>query len=201
MVFYKLQVGRDHPFIEISKENDWEEISCSENSGHQRAGRRLTGLFLDVLSLSVVDFSRTVLSDVVITDKALSALRGARLTGFTAAPTIAVRTPRDARRTRLPRLWELVIVGQAGRAHEQSGIAELRHCRECGLVEYSAYKNGIVVNQATYDGSDFCTVQEYPKHILVSERARSVIETNKLSNVGFVDSALLTWPKGVVKPT
>jgi hypothetical protein len=74
-------------------------------------------------------------------------------------------------------------------------------CDECGLIENSAFKNGILVNPATYDGSDYITVTEYPKYVLASDRAKSVIQNSRLTNVSFVDSAQLTWPKGVVQPT
>lgn len=198
--FYRLQIDRARKFVEGSSANDWEGVPCSKNPGHQRAGRRVTELILDVVSRNVVDFSRTMLSDVVVTDRALKVLQDADLTGFVGAPTAVATLPAGVDRTALPRLWEFVVVGQAGPAHEDSGIVTLRRCDECGLVEYSDFRHGIVINTSTYDGSDFFVVQEYPKYTLVSERARSVIEANRLTNVSFVESTQVRWPEGVARP-
>lgn len=200
MHFFNLEIDRTRTFVEGSSANDWEAVRCSRNPGHQRAGRRVTDLFLDVVSRKVVDFSATMLSDVVITDRALKVLQDAGLTGFVVAPTKVTTLPAGLDSATIPRLWEFVVVGKAGPAHEDSGIVTLRRCDECGLVRYSAFSQGIVVNTATYDGSDFFVVEEYPKYILVSERAKSVIEAKQLTNVGFVESTQLSWPAGVARP-
>jgi hypothetical protein len=200
MAFYKLQVG-ERSFIEGGSGNNWAGVICLKNPGHQRAGPRTTVLRLDVLSWNVVDFSRTMLSDVVITDHARNILHDAALTGFLLKPTEVIESPPRVDRSNFPRLWEFVVTGQGGPAHEDSGIENLWNCDECGLVRYSAYEHGIVVNDETYDGSDFFTVAEYPNHILVSERAKAVIENGRLTNVSFVESSSLKWPEGVIKPT
>jgi hypothetical protein len=200
MRFFKLEIKRTRPFVECSSANDWEAVRCSRNPGHQRAGRRVTDLMLDVVSKNMVDFSRTMLSDVVITDRARKVLQDANLTGFAVAPTRVTTLPAGVDGSTLPALWEFVVVGQAGTAHEDSGIVTLRRCDECGLVEYSDFRDGIVVNTAKYDGSDFFVVQEYPKYILVSERSKSVIEAGRLTNACFVESTEIRWPEGVAKP-
>lgn len=102
--------------------------------------------------------------------------------------------------SKLPKLWELIVFGKGGPAGRDSGIVKLRECGQCGLTEYSEFKNGIVVNPATYDGSDFFSVIEYPKYVFASERAKSVIQNGRLTNVSFVDSTQLKWPHGVVRP-
>ena len=200
MAFYKLQIDRERMFIEGGSGNDWESILCAKEPGHQRAGRRITDLKLDVLSWNIVDFSRTMLSDIVITDHALEVLRASALSGFIVKPTQAIEFPACVDRSRFPRLWELVVIGEGGPAHKDSEIVKLRHCIECGHVRYSAYDKGILVDSSTYDGSDFFAVMEYPKHILVSERAKSVIEDNRLTNVSFADPSTQRWPEGVVRP-
>jgi hypothetical protein len=200
MNFYKLQIDRKRMFIEGGSENEWEAIVCSKDSGHQRAGRRLTELRLDVVSWRIIDFSRTMLSDVVITDHTLNILKGAGLTGFCVKPTQIATTPVGVDKSAIPKLWEFIVTGKGGPAHHSSGITCLLECEVCGLVQYSAFKNGISVDESTYDGSDFFTVLEYPKHILLNERAKKVLEANRLTNVSFVESSKLQWPKGVVRP-
>ncbi|MBA8889702.1 hypothetical protein FHW12_003949 [Dokdonella fugitiva] len=199
-MFYKLQIGRDRRFIEGGDINDWEAIICQKNPGHSRAGMRITRLAVDVLSESVVDFSQTLLGDIVITDRVLDAIVRAELTGFTASPVTISSFPAGTDQSRFPRLWELTIVGKGGFAGKDSGIKKLRECDDCGLVEYSSFKNGIVVDTDQYDGSDFFSTTEYWKYIMVTERAKSVIIQERMTNVSFVASTELKWPNGVVEP-
>ena len=200
MDVYELQVGRNRKFVEGASANDWESVTCEKDPGHQRAGRRSTALFLDVLSWDVVDFSRTMLSDIVITDHALDVFRGAHLTGFEALPAKVIGVPTGHKESDLPKLWEFMVTGNGGHAHKASEIVELQRCEACGLVRYSAFEHGILVDESAYDGSDFFTVAEYPKYVLVNPRARAAIEQARLTNVGFIESSRLEWPKGVVKP-
>jgi hypothetical protein len=200
MAFYRLEISRETKFVEGSDANDWDSIVCSTHSGHQRAGKRVTDLFLDIVSWNVVDFARTMLSDVVVTDHAREVLQNAELTGLAVNPTHVAKSPERGPGATFPKLWEFVVVGKGGPAHKDSGIVKLRECGECGLIEYSAFKGGIVVDTSTYDGSDFFTVVEYPRYILVSEKAKVVIEGNHLTAVTFIESTELKWPKGVIEP-
>jgi Protein of unknown function (Gmx_para_CXXCG) len=196
--FYDLRTPKN--FVELSEGNDWEGITCPIDSGHQRAGRRITELHLHCVSKKVADFSSTILSDIVITDHALDVLRQEGLTGFNVKPPVICSNPKLDKRFTIPKLWEFLVTGKAGNAHPDSGIVLKWKCASCGLFRYSAFEHGLIVNEATYDGSDFFTVTEYPKHVLVSERAKNVIEGNSLSNVQFVESSKLQWPEGVIKP-
>ena len=200
MSFVKLEIGRGRRFIEGASDNDWESIVCAKDPGHQRAGRRLTDLFLDILSWNVVDFSRTMLSDIVITDHAFQVISEAGLTGFEVRPTRVKSLPTGVRAANVPKLWEFVVTGKGGPAHTESGIVELQRCEVCGLVRYSAFEHGILVDESTYDGSDFFTISEYPKYVLATHRAKAVIEEARLTNVDFIESSKLEWPKGVAKP-
>jgi Protein of unknown function (Gmx_para_CXXCG) len=157
-------------------------------------------LFVDVLSWNVVDFSRTMLSDLVITDHALQVMREQGLTGFKAHPAVIDGVANGVTPSDLPKLWEFIVTGSGGAAHDSSGIVEIFRCASCGLVRYSAFEHGIAVDESRYDGSDFFTVFEYPKYVLVSERAKAVMEQARLTNVTFVESTKLQWPRGVAKP-
>ena len=141
-----------------------------------------------------------MLADIVMTEHARDVLSSAKLSGFAVTPVTVGTYPAGVDGSKLPKLWELVVLGKGGRAHSDSGIEMLRECGDCGLTEYSAFKNGIVVDTSSYDGSDFFAVVEFPKYILVSERAKSVIERSRLTNVSFVESTALKWPKGVRRP-
>jgi hypothetical protein len=201
MTFHEIEIGRDGTYLEGSDANDWESIVCSKDRGHQRAGRRTTTLSVDILSERVTDFARTMLSDIVITDAVREALEGAGLTGFAVRAVDIASRPKRRNGVVIPQLWELVVTGSGGPAHKDSGIRILRECSECHMVRYSSYKNGIVVDPFTYDGSDFFTVIEYPKHVLVSDRAKAIVEQRRSTNVTFVESTKLRWPERVVEPT
>jgi hypothetical protein len=201
MTFSVLQIGRDRRFLEGDEHNDWESILCSKNLGHQRAGQRLGRLSVDILSGYVVDFSQTMLGDVVISDHARQILQAEGMTGFELRAVQAAADPIQFKNLEFRKLWEFVVTGRGGATHSDSGISLIRVCDRCGLKEYSAFENGIVVDESTYDGSDFFTVEEYPKYILCSGRAKSIMERSRLTNVSFVDSAEFRWPDGVEKPS
>lgn len=199
MKYYELLVSRDDTCLEGGVGNDWEGIVCPSDPGHQRAGRRITLLHVELLSKTITDFSRTMLSDIVITQHALNTLKDLGLSGFDVKPTVVSWSPKLPSQP-LPILWELEVTGRGGHAHPDSGIVLREQCSDCGYVRYSAYENGLIVDERSRDGSDIFTLIEYPKHILVTERAKSLIEGSRLSNVEFVESSKLVWPSGVVKP-
>ncbi|MCB9920800.1 MAG: hypothetical protein H6822_01390 [Planctomycetaceae bacterium] len=197
--FYELNCSA-RTFAEGTEDNDFEGIVCPIEPRHRRAGRRVTDLHIDIVSKSIVDFSTTFIADVLITDKALNVLENAQLTGFIVKPVHIHKYRKGIDPAAVPKLWEFIVTGKGGHAHADSGIVVKSKCEACGRIRYSAYENGIIVDETTYDGSDFFTVTEYPKHILVNQRAKSVIEEHSLSNTQFIESSHLVWPEGVIKP-
>jgi len=197
--FYHLDCS-DSKFVELAEGNDWEGIVCPDNEGHRRAGKRTTILRVDILSKQVVDFSSTILPYVVVTDKARCVLQTANLSGFRLEPVQVCGRPKGMALESVPKLWELVVTGDGGFSHPDSGVKLKHNCQACGLVRYSAYEHGIVVDKNAYDGSDFFVVKEYPAYVLVNEKAKSAIVSAGLTGTNFVESSRLQWPKGVVKP-
>lgn len=190
----------NHEFVQLSEGNDWESIVCPINDGHQRPGRRITELHINLVSRRIVDFSATILPYVVITDHALQVLASAKLTGFRVQPVVVHAHPKGMHRDCIPKLWEFLVTGDGGFAAPASGVTVKEQCDACGLKRYSAYDNGIEVDETAYDGSDFFVVREYPTHVLVNMKAKNVIESNNLSGCTFTESTMLRWPKGVIKP-
>jgi len=197
--FYRLDCKTPR-FVELSEGNDWEGIVCPINEGHQRAGCRITQLHIDIVSRRIADFSTTILPYVVITDHALQVLTSAKLTGFRVEPVVVHNYPKGMDQNTAPKLWEFVVTGDGGFAAAASEIKVKEHCNYCGLTRYTAYDHGIKVDENTYDGSDFFIIKEYPTHILVNMKAKSVIECSNLSGCTFIESTKLRWPEGVVKP-
>lgn len=173
-----------------------ESIVCPIDPGHQRAGKRLSDLTIVLPSPEVGDFVWTWLSDCLITDRVLWLFRQAGLTGFEVRPVVVEKVKRlDKRRLEeIPTLWELVVTGKGGDARPESGIRVIHRCEACGLVKYSSYQNGILVDEAQWDGSDFFTVNGYPKHILVTERVKDLIVTHRLTNCVLIPAEALRWP-------
>lgn len=198
MVFFDL-TDMDHSCVDFAKGNDWEGIKCPKVDGHQRAGKRTTVLTLKMVSAKIVDFSWTALADIVITDKTLEIFKRANLTGFRIEPVKIIPNKKLEKLGKVS-LWEFLVTGSGGYSHPDSGVKLKSECKACGHRLFSAFENGIIVDEKKWDGSDFFTVIEYPKYILCTEKAKKVIEENQLSNVGFIPSHDLKWPEGVIKP-
>src|SRR3990172_8594057 len=176
-----------------------ETISCPVYPGHQRAGRRVGILSVVLPSERVGDFVWTWYSDCLITDKTLRLFRDAGLTGFTVNPVeIGPTTEGGKRLATLPTLWELVIVGRGGDADPKSGIHLIYMCPHCGLTRFSSFRNGIVVDQQAWDGSDLFTITGYP-FILVTERVKELAIKHGLTNCALIPSQDLVWGS-IAKP-
>jgi len=176
-----------------------ESIICPLYPGHRRAGRRLTDLTIILPSPRVGDFVWTWYSDCLITDWVLELFQRAGFTGFEVRPVTVERVKRLGKEglEDIPRLWELVVTGRGGDARPESGIRVIYRCEACGLVEYSSYRNGILVDEDQWDGSDFFTVNGYPKFILVTERVKDLIIAHRLTNCALIPAEKLRWPKTV----
>lgn len=84
-------------------------------------------------------------------------------------------------------LFELVVVGRAGPAAEESGISLIRECKACGYARHSGF-TGLILNADNWDGSDICTVDEYPTYVLVSEKVKEVCELKGYKNYKLIPS-------------
>jgi hypothetical protein len=122
-------------------------------------------------------------------------IKGANLTGFEVRPATVsgVQGVAPSVSLDLPRLWELVVKGQAGEAKPESGIRLIYECPYCGMKRYSSFANGIVVDDAAWDGSDFFTVAGYPRFILVTNRVTDLIVKSQFANCMLIPTEELRW--------
>jgi hypothetical protein len=168
--------------------------------GHPKAGRPRADLTIIMPSANVGDFVWTWYSDCVVTDSTLSLFKAAGLSGFQARPVVVEKvkglTGKRKAEVVIPTLWELAIVGKGGDAASESGIHVIDRVEESGAVLYSSFRNGIIVDEANWDGSDFFTVNGYPKYILVSERVKDFIISHQLTNCALIPSHELEWKSG-----
>jgi hypothetical protein len=148
-------------------------------------------------SLKLGDFVWTWYSDCIVTESSLSLFRQAGFTGFEARPIIVEKIKRLSRKRReevtIPPLWELLILGKGGDAAPESGIYPLYEIEDSGRFSYSSFRNGIIVDEANWDGSDFFTVNGYPNYILVTERVKELIIDRILTNCALIPSHKLEW--------
>lgn len=149
-------------------------------------------LIIILPSPKIGDFIWTWYSDCIVTDGKLSLFRQAGFTGFEARPVTVEKIKRLSRKRReevpIPPLWELMIKGKGGDADPESGIHVIGQNKESGTLEYSSFRNGIIVDEANWDGSDFFTVNGYPKYILVTEKVKELIVGHQLTNCALIPS-------------
>lgn len=153
-------------------------------------------------SSKVGDFVWTWNSDCIVTDTILSLFRESGFTGFEARPVIIEKIEGSSRKRRkqelVPPLWELLIKGKGGDAAPESGI-HLFEYEDAGEIRkaYSSFRNGIIVDEANWDGSDFFTINGYPKYILITERVRQFIIDRQMTNCALIPSHKLNWESGI----
>lgn len=190
MTFYKLVWDEKYSDVWYNDKIDhFIGITCPIHDGHQRGTRNKDmNLSIKIQNKKFGDLISTVYSDWLITDKVAEIFSKNVLTGY------ELKSVDVCNRTLPIKLWELVITGQGGEAHPNSGIVKTYHCEHCNYKKYRAFQNGvgIIVDESNWDGSDFFTITAYPKFILISENVKSIIEKNDLNGVLLVPTTELT---------
>lgn len=206
-VFYDLRhpgADRPHQVYGLSKwANKYSPAEWSQKVAGLSIGRIGLHIVCPRVDLRVVltshkigDFVWTWYGDCIVTETVLNLFREASFTGFAPHPVEIEKIKRLSRKQReeisIPPLWELVIKGKAGDAAPESGIHVIDQ-DEDGDLRYSSFRNGIIVDEANWDGSDFCTVNGYPSFILVTERVKDLIISHQLTNCALIPSHELEW--------
>ncbi|MEW6350874.1 MAG: HEAT repeat domain-containing protein [Thermodesulfobacteriota bacterium] len=173
-------------------------VEIGRLSGH--IGTPVVDLTIVLTSRKVGDFVWSWYGDCIVTEATLSLFRDEGFTGFVARPVTVEKIKRVSRKLReqlaIPPLWELRITGKGGDAAPESGI-RVRHIDEkTGGRSYTSYRNGIIVDEANWDGYDFFTINGYPKYILVTERVKELVIARHLTNCTLIPSHKLKWESG-----
>jgi hypothetical protein len=122
-------------------------------------------------------------------------------TGYRTEPAIVSKVKRKSKRvSEIPRLYELEVYGSGGPPDPSSGSSPLTEPDGNGFMMYSSYKNGFIVNESTWDGSDFFTLEGWNSMIIISERVKDLIMRKKLSNCVLVPVEDMRWPSNRVTP-
>ncbi len=175
-------------------ESALEIIRCPTDPGHERDGKRLTNLTVVLPDSEVQDFVCTWYSELLIQTRALQVLKSVGITGFEVEPVVA-RFEKSSERP--PELWELRVTGWAGIAKPESGIHldEALTCRVCGHLRYTGLANPEqLIDEKTWDGSDFFMVWPMPRYVFVTEQVAAVVRDYHLTGVKVV-------PVGELKKT
>ncbi|MBE7467723.1 MAG: hypothetical protein DPW09_20460 [Anaerolineae bacterium] len=207
-IFYKLQQpffdeeylvygdpswDKEYGRAEWANEVIVETIKCPVYPSHQRAGERIGNLVILLPSGKTADFVWTWYSDCLITDRVLRLFEEAKFTGFTVKPVeVKLKDQSGKELIAPPVLWELVVTGKGGEADPRSGIRQIYACPHCGLKVYSSFQDGVIVNEQTWDGSDFFTITGY-QFIIVTERVKNFIVEHTLINCVLIPSQNLVW--------
>jgi len=172
-----------------------EHIRCSLDPRHNRGGKRNGNLQLVLQTSHLSDFVWTWMRECVIPNPVLQLFKDTALTGFEPLPAKIekMRTSGTKASVQIPEAWELVVTGKGGDAHPDSGIRLLYACPVCGYTRYSSFKEGIIVDEEQWDGSDFFKVNGYPNFIMITERVKDIIVENKLTNCAIIRSEDLRW--------
>jgi hypothetical protein len=190
-MFYVLRRDDRYPDVWYSDSDDFDpfiSVKCPKYPEHQRGERDTNvNLWIDIKKPKMGDFVSTVYSDWLITDRVAEIFKAHNLTGYELHPVKVCNKKLDFN------LWELIITGNAGRAHPDSGLNLTLYCKYCGLTRYTPIKKGlgIIVDEAQWDGSDFFTITEYYKYVLITEKVKKIIEENKLKGVRMVSPSEL----------
>jgi hypothetical protein len=198
-IYGRPEWDRQYGRAEWADEVHLERITCPVNPGHRRGGARIGDLVVILPSPRIGDFTWTWYSECLVTERVLHLFRESGCTGFDARPVLIKKVKRVRKGTdiSMPTLWELVVTGRGGDAHPRSGIRLFYTCEACGLKKYSSFRNGIIVDEEQWDGSDFFTVNGYPGFTLITERVRRLIQDHQLINCVLILSQELSWGETV----
>jgi hypothetical protein len=151
-----------------SSETKWRKVTCDLQPDHCGIRERISSLSVVIREESPNDFIWTPLRECLVQRGVLDLFGRFGFTGFTAVPA-AVRSSRSVER--LPKFWELVVVGKAGLASARSGLTIRDVCTGCGLTKYSQILDpSKVVDESNWDGSDFFRVEPISGWTFVTDR-------------------------------
>jgi len=149
---------------------------------------------------AVADFVWTWFLECLVSERVIRLFQDQRLSGFNTRPVTISRFRRRSKdNIGLQRLLELEVYGQGGPPHPDSGSKPLPEVDSLGLRRYSSYKNGLLVDEDTWDGNDFFKIEGWQK-IIVTERVKELIESERLSNCLLVPVESMVWPARIPTP-
>jgi hypothetical protein len=171
-----------------------ESIGCPLVPGHRRAGRRQSALQVQVPGI-VGDIVWTWQRDCLLSDRVVNLINSEGLTGLTFRTAVS----RSVSKQPLQQNYqELVVTGWGGTARPESGIKLQENCSGCGHLHYSNLVSPqMLVQQNSWDGSDFFIIWPLPRFIFVSDKVRRLFQKHDFGPCRFLQvSELKTGRSG-----
>lgn len=99
------------------------------------------------------------------------------------------------------KLWHLSL-HRAAHAAPAMRIVPRSQCPGCGIVDYSTWDDGVVIDETTWDGSDMFRLHEDVVGIIVTEKIRRIVEQKGFTGVSLVpaEEAHDRWPDSRPRP-
>jgi hypothetical protein len=129
----------------------------------------------------------------------LEIMTSAGLTGFTAEPIIVTNKPGRAKLLKAgEEYFHLFITSVPSLNCRKSGVKLLYECKVCGARRFSSW-GGLfgrpwVLDEATYDGSDFFRLAQHDGPVYCTEKVAALIQQHRWSNVCMLDYRLAPPP-------
>ena len=187
VMFYTIVFDDEYPDVWYnSKKDHFYTVECPVFPDHIRGERNDESLSIEIKRKKMGDFIFTPFCDCLITDKTAELFEKEGLTGYKLREV-------DVSNKVLPfKLWEIRVLGKA-KITPDSGMKEIYRCEHCDLVMYgvSNDKTGAVIDESTWDGSDFFRIEQNQIIIFVTEKVKNVIDDHKLTGVFLVPSTEL----------
>ena len=160
----------------------YKHIQCSVCGLRPVARVGGTGVLFSKKS-ELVDFTRTA-GGILARRPVLDQLREARISGWRPGHVKVERAAGLAEQD--IEYDEMVVIGHTRGYSERVALEMDAECKECGRQAYIRPKQGFLIPEECWDGSDIFLVDELPGIYVVTETFQEVIEMHQCTGVGFV---------------
>jgi len=127
----------------------------------------------------VKDLVWTVYSDLLIAEKVIKLFEENNITGF--------RTQEVFIDGELSELRQMIVEGEIATLDEASGFKKIDVCPHCGHFRHTGTPNGMIIDKDSWNGCDIFHVEEYPWHVIITEKLKILIEKYQLQGAAIVD--------------
>jgi hypothetical protein len=159
---------------------------------------RLHPISVRIRTSKPADFLLSTLHEWLCNQRVRQAFRKAKLSGFEFEPAEVYYPRREA--PAIEEYAELCVTGWGGIASPKSGIALIDYCPGCNRQKYRLPYLERVIDEASWDGSDFFKVWPLTQYVFCSEAAHSVITVNGFTGVNLVPADELVRGTGTCSP-
>jgi hypothetical protein len=181
MTFWRLDLPPDDDLSTLAqwtKDVKAKWIECPLDEGHSRGGGRIGELSAHTTARHPPDFLWTGCFEIFCSEKAAAVFEAASLTGYELHPAkLTAGRPKKQVAYR-----EFKAIGWGGLVHGGRSMIKLQDCPACHFRRVQFPSLGKVVDENSWDGSDFFRVWPIGGEFC-SDRAASVIESAGLTGI------------------